>query len=228
MNPLDIPEIRTEIFLNLNGGHLHRCRQVCKDWDKFIQEMWKIKPCQKRFEGVLSQNWRFPILNHEEQSMKYEFRSDLYNVPFQCCFIDATSSNKIVLRTWNNVPIEYSRVVVYSMEEALWWEIPGVNQGFAGRADGDDFRLIVTETLVAIRINLIGEMPRCRVRVWSLQTHQLIFDETFLNLQYMCSNDFESSNIMVFFSETPEAEIKILNCSDLTKVHTVSGKLFYG
>ena len=39
MNPLEIPEILTEIFLNLNGGHLHRCHQVCKDWNEFIKAM---------------------------------------------------------------------------------------------------------------------------------------------------------------------------------------------
>ena len=39
MNPLEIPEIFTKIFLNLNGGHLHRCHQVCKDWNEFIKAM---------------------------------------------------------------------------------------------------------------------------------------------------------------------------------------------
>ena len=46
-----------KIFLYLDHRTLHDCRQVCKEWNDFIQiEIWKLK--KKHMIGLLNKNWK--------------------------------------------------------------------------------------------------------------------------------------------------------------------------
>ena len=51
------PELKVKIFLNLQGGSLHRCRQVCREWNNFILEnIWKSKDARKVMKMKLKDN----------------------------------------------------------------------------------------------------------------------------------------------------------------------------
>ena len=51
------PELKVKIFLYLQGGSLHSCRQVCREWNDFILEnIWKSKDARKVMEMILKDN----------------------------------------------------------------------------------------------------------------------------------------------------------------------------
>ena len=59
MKVLGLPDlVVVEIFIQLSGKSLHRCRQVCKTWNIFILEnIWKYKYARDALEKRLIQNW---------------------------------------------------------------------------------------------------------------------------------------------------------------------------
>ena len=40
-------------------------------------------------------------------------------------FIGAVSSNVVAIRSWNEVPIDQSRVAIFDARSSRWWEISG-------------------------------------------------------------------------------------------------------
>ena len=59
MNVLGLPDlVVVDIFIQLPGKSLHRCRQVCKAWNIFILEnIWNYKYARDILEKRLHKNW---------------------------------------------------------------------------------------------------------------------------------------------------------------------------
>ena len=54
-----IPELaRDKVYLYLDGKSLHSCRQVCKEWNSYIQEnIWNCQANRRQQEKRLRGNW---------------------------------------------------------------------------------------------------------------------------------------------------------------------------
>ena len=50
--------VLVEVFLRLGGGSLHRCRQVCRQWDSVIRDqVWGSRAARRVLEQRLRYNW---------------------------------------------------------------------------------------------------------------------------------------------------------------------------
>ena len=57
MNLLALPDLVT-VFLYLPGGTLHKCRQVCRGWNKFIlNHIWSSQAVRQILKEKLETNW---------------------------------------------------------------------------------------------------------------------------------------------------------------------------
>ena len=184
------PEIMETIVRMLCGENLHNLRSVCKDFNEMIQRVWKSKRGLEEFKMLLQSNWRFPVQLRGAHNMaisyKYRTEVEVLNVPFNG-FIDAADNEQVVLRTWNNVDITDSRVVIYNTRLNDFWEIPYINTHIHGLADQDDFQMVITPKLFVLRIQFIGEQSLNFIRVWSLTTRKIIFMTTLPNIKVLCT-----------------------------------------
>lgn len=196
--------------------------------------MWHSKRGKKALRISLDQSWRFPILypcdHHNphippQHIMKYNVEQDYIAAPFQC-FIEGVSRNKVAIRSWNNVQIKESRVAVYDLQEKSWWEIENVNTSVAITALYNDFRVCITEKILAIRVALRGQPNLHQVRVWSLTSKRLIYEELVENLVYMCVNPFDTPHLLILYSR----EIGVINFKDedvIAETHVPINNSFY-
>ena len=50
--------VLVQVFLRLGGGSLHRCRQVCRQWDSVIRhQLWASRAARLLLEQRLRCNW---------------------------------------------------------------------------------------------------------------------------------------------------------------------------
>ena len=50
--------VLVQVFLRLGGGSLHRCRQVCRQWDSVIRhQVWASRAARRLLEQRLRCNW---------------------------------------------------------------------------------------------------------------------------------------------------------------------------
>ena len=216
MNVMNLPdELREKIFLMLPGGSVHNSKQVSKEWCKVVNEMWKKKGCVKGFTFTLSQNWRFP--NHNDGRKRYTINNYTVRLPFKC-FIETNSANCVALKTWNNVPISNSRAAVYNTATNTIWEIDHLNFLMRHRSEGTTFRMVITEKFVGFRVMMKGAQIRSLVRVFSMSSHECIWEGIVPNLAYMCVNPFNNPNLLVVFAN----KISVLNFADEKNVTVTS------
>ena len=187
---LALPEnIRENILLQLSGTSLHNLRQVNKFFNHLILTMWKSERGKKYFNMILQSNWRFPVLLRATNSLpllyKYEVDTDEHVLPFDG-FIDAVDEENIVIRTWASVDLHESRVLVYNTSTCEFWEVPQVNSNVLITATDDDFSVLVTNKLLILRVEIIGPHALNLVRVWSLETKELIYTANISNIKVMC------------------------------------------
>ena len=89
-----------KIFLYLDYKTLHKCRQVCSEWNDFIQiEIWKLK--KKHMIGLLNKNWKSQ--NFKKKSINLN-NSDLYVVSrlLRRALIGTKASEEILLNIEKN------------------------------------------------------------------------------------------------------------------------------
>ena len=113
--------------------------------------------------------------------MKYEVYESYHLVPFEG-YVDKVSNNNISLRTWYSSPIDQARVAVFNIRERVWWEAPNISNPLTSQDAFDDFHLELTDNFVAIKIPMhiaIGDRTAYLLRVWSLQTKEVMFEDIF-------------------------------------------------
>ena len=107
---MKIPDLLQEdFFLMLTVGSVHNCKQVSKEWCKFIMGMWKKKGCVKVFTFRIGD---FQTIMHDDGRKSYKINNYTIHLPFDY-FIETVSKDSVALKTWNNVPISNRRAAVY-------------------------------------------------------------------------------------------------------------------
>ena len=208
MDPMKIPDlVKERVFTMLPTGSFCNSRLVAHSWNDYLKQILRKAKMKKQIRDKLSRSWRIP--HNEMGDPMYRFNETLIELPFPC-HIETVSNNRIVLKTWNSVPLAESRIAVYDITTNVMWEILNINRAIAPRALYNDFRCCITEKFLAVRIALNGPVNLNLVRVFSLATKLLIYEETVRNLHYMCVNQFETPNQLVIVSK----EISVLNFRD--------------
>ena len=66
-------ELCQMIFLMLDGVNLHKARQVCKDWNKFIvQQIWNSRVGRTSLETRLNHNWKLGEPTKSEELLTFD------------------------------------------------------------------------------------------------------------------------------------------------------------
>ena len=204
--------LRENIFFHLNGGSLHTCRLVSPSWNQYVQDLWRSKRGRKQFERILESNWRFPI-NNDTGEPKYQISVRERNIPFNG-YIQATSNNNIAFRTWSSHGFFGSRLAVYNFPLDEWWEIDIVGSVQNCPYALHDFRVVLTDTYVAVRFMLVGHPSRNILKIWSIESRSMIYEERIHNLNYMYCNPFENSDLLIIYSDF----VQILNFQGIPNV----------
>ena len=89
--------VRIKIFGYLQGGSLHRCRQVSKAWNEFIMtQIWNSKSSRKEIMSKIEHNWK-PPLNYGIFTAQFDL-SEFGDGPI----IAATGEHEIVMGFQDN------------------------------------------------------------------------------------------------------------------------------
>ena len=201
--------VKEELFMQLPGGNLHKCRQVCKAWNQFIKYLWTQKKAKDFFSMHLDSNWRFPL--YRNALMKYKMNMDYVVMPFMG-YIENASMENLVLRTPKETEFDESRVAIYNVSAKRWLEIADINTDLNGIADvSENFEVLVTETLLIIRVAMMGATKRSLIRVWKLETQQLLYEGIVRKVDFMFVNELESPNVLIIFTTDSKKELQVFN-----------------
>ena len=163
--------------------------------------------------------------------MKYEVYESYHLVPFEG-YVDKVSNNNISLRTWYSSPIDQARVAVFNIRERVWWEAPNISNPLTSQDAFDDFHLELTDNFVAIKIPMhiaIGDRTAYLLRVWSLQTKEVMFEDVIPNLIFMTVDKYEHPHLLVLYGNF----MQVLNFKDTqnvtsSRVHATVNPFSYG
>ena len=95
-----LPELAlVKIFLHLPGGALHKCRQVCKEWnDVILNSIWSSVHVRKQLEKRLETNWGSTTQDGPRLEPKYTLQSKFIETNFHGpCVLVAASENFLVV-----------------------------------------------------------------------------------------------------------------------------------
>ena len=172
MKVLGLPDlVVVEIFIQLSGKSLHRCRQVCKAWNIFILEnIWKYKYARDALEKRLIQNWN----NIDPKNVETEEVFDLTTSNVVNTL--ALTENLFVVESKdsrNNLK-EYRSFLVHNTQTKEVWKIEDV-----GPINEEDDMTVVdaSDDLITVCFKKVDSLELDHLAVWSTHNHNLIFEE---------------------------------------------------
>ena len=188
-------EIKEKIFFLLPGNCLENCRKVCKSWRmvaKFSMAKNVRKIVDKRFQENCIQ----------------EYTTQIFDIEFQNMVIGCVSSHYVLLKS-DDLSLAESIVVVYNMNSGNKWKIPHLDDTIISSAR-DHFQCIMNDRMVAIRYNIENskeDKDSSIVKLWSMKTMSLIFQESYENCDGMTCDNLYNKRILVIFHQNFEVII---------------------
>ena len=182
MDLLALPEIITlQIFLELPGKSLHRCRQVSQGWNNFIlKNIWESQYGRKMVEKRLENNWSVRNPKYEETEEYF----DVAKLNFSPC--SAASENYMVIRRRQS--IDFHDIHVFNIKTKDVWSLDIIGSY-------DHIATEVNNNILACHLVPSFWGKKSTVKVWSMKNHELLFEEEVFELLSMLHD--EASNILV-------------------------------
>ena len=201
------PELRVKIFLYLQGGSLHKCRQVCKTWNNFILEnIWGSQDAREVLEMKLKDNMFGEESNYVEASETIEV-GDLGVVGDKSnCKIEAAFENFVVLSSDDTYRRKnYINVKVYNVVTKDIWRV-----GNFGPLFPEDNCLTLAVDLSKSLLSIVYGSDACStINVFSVDTKEIIFEEVFSE-DFGFINDKSSSLLALLF----DSKVEVLSFND--------------
>ena len=211
MNFMAIPDlVRVKIFLLLPSDSLHRCRQVCPGWNKFIMEnIWSSKYARKQLEHQLERNW-----GAGSDELKYEVSSEVFDTGVESCAMLTASGDYLVLR---KLPHEdFPNIVVANVVTKTTWQVT-MEPKF------DTRNVCINDSLLAIWSTAEDydhddddtEWPGyiATLKVWSVRSKEILLEEVIPNFEHLVF-DLDRSSSLSMIAVILRDKVEVLSFDD--------------
>ena len=195
-NVLDLPDlVICKIFMLLGGTSLHVARQVCKDWNNYIvNRIWGLEYNRRIMSNRLENYWR---RGDCDVYMKWVDLDNSFTA-----YVECYASELVAIRSRMGTNLNDCRIQIYNIMDDSFWEVPQPFQLVADRALGNNYRITLTDSLMAIRVQLNTPEQLDNVVVWTLNglAKFKILDEDIPKLRHVqaCKTKKHSDLLVLF------------------------------
>jgi len=186
MDVWNLPElIRLEIFLLLDGGSLHNCRQVSSRWNKgILDEVWGTQSGRKKLRQKLKHQWRFSNPRAFETIKGFSFELEDKT---SLVLLGMTDSICVVRKTTRHDERSLDNCLTV-VEADTNWEV--------SIKPSEDFELFyraeVTEKLI-VAVTDLGT-----VAVWDRASHEMLYCHSYPVFEFSLSVRSDENLILIW------------------------------
>ena len=190
-----------QIFGQLSGGTLHKCRQVSHGWNNFILEnVWGSKYGKKMIERRLEKN-------KSVKDLKYDNTQELVDIGVKNLHICASFQDHVVFTSPDSFKRrKYLDLFVYNLKTKNIWKVAKLGP-LRFQVNGSIYRpqVLVNESILAVHCILQRVSPSDiiynavdSIKVWSMQTKELMLDKDLVQFLDMQMDSYSSLLILTF------------------------------
>ena len=200
-----------QVFSKLSGGTLHKCRQVCHSWNNFILEnVWGSKYGKKMIESRLEEN-------KSVEDLKYDINKEILDIGVKNLYICASCQDHVVFMSPDSFKRrKYIDLFVYNMKTKDIWKV-AKSDPLRLQVNGSIYKpqVLVNESILAVHCILQRSNQNDMIyngvdsiKVWSMQTKELMFDEDRIEFLDMQMDNYSSLLILTFVDKNEVLSFK--------------------